>query len=336
MTAPTPKLRPHSYSPVSFIKQLWRTHAPLTLMSLTMALLTVFFIVGVFADSTVITGAPAWLKPAKFGISIALYTLTITWLLGFVRAERVRTKRLVNAIGWITVGVFVVEIVPIVLQVLRGTTSHFNVGAPLDAFMFWVMGIGVTVLWFTNFVLAVLLLRQRFESPAFGWAIRLGLIIAMIGMAEGFLMTSPTAQQLASWQAGAPVTIAGAHSVGVPDGGPGLPVVNWSTTGGDLRVGHFVGMHALQVLPFVGWFVTRRRRFASRLTKKKQTALVWTAGGFYLGLTLLLTWQALRAQPLIQPDALTLSVFAVLSAAALLATFIIYGRSRVEARVSNG
>ena len=337
MTARTPQIRTH-YSPVSFIRRMWRTHAPLTLMSLTMALLTVFFIIGIFADSTTIVGAPAWLKPAKFGISIVLYTLTITWLLSFVRAERSRTKRLVNAIGWITVGVFIVEMVPIVLQVLRGTTSHFNIATPLDAAMFSMMGIGVTVLWFTNFVLAVLLLRQRFDSPAFGWAIRLGLIIAMIGMAEGFLMTSPTAQQLAGWRAGAPVTIAGAHSVGVPDGGPGLPVVNWSTTGGDLRVGHFVGMHALQVLPFVGWFVTRRRRFAKnrsakRLTGRQQTALVWTAGGFYLGLTLLLTWQALRAQPLIAPDALTLSVFAVMSTVALLATLIIYGRTRREARV---
>ena len=89
---------------------------------------------------------------------------------------------------------------------------------------------------------------------AFGWALRLGLIIAMVGMGEGFLMTNPTAQQLAGWQAGEAVTIAGAHSVGVPDGGPGLPVVNWSTTGGDLRIGHFVGMHALQVLPFLAGY----------------------------------------------------------------------------------
>ena len=320
MTKPITRNQTHA-NPVSFLRELWRTHAPLTLLSLVMLGFTLFFIVGIFTDSRVITGAPAWLKPAKFGISIAIYSLTLTWLLGFIRAERLRTQRLVNAIGWITVGVFVVEMVPIVLQVVRGTTSHFNVATPFDTFLWSTMGTAITLLWFTTLLVAVLLLRQRFENPAFAWALRLGLIIALIGMAEGFLMTSPTAQQMAGWQAGEAVTIAGAHSVGVPDGGPGLPVVNWNTTGGDLRVGHFVGMHALQVLPFVGWFVTRRSR--KPLSQRQQTGLVWTAGGFYLGVTLLLTWQALRAQPLTRPDALTLAAFTALTILAGFAVTVI-------------
>ncbi len=305
-------------NPVSFIKRMWQIHAPMTLLSLVTAGLTLFFVVGIFADSRMITGAPAWLKPAKFALSISIYTLTITWMLGFVETERRWKKRLVGLLGWLIVGVFVLEMIPVVVQVVRGTTSHFNVATPLEALLWSVMGAAIVTLWTTNFVLAALLLFQRFEAPAFAWSLRLGLIIAIVGMGLGFLMTTPTAQQMASWQGGAPVTVVGAHTVGFEDGGPGLPVVGWSTRGGDLRVGHFIGMHALQVLPFLGLFIVRRR-----LSRKQGVRLVWTAAAGLLGVVLLVTWQALRAQPLTQPDALTVAVFAALVGFTALAVGVI-------------
>lgn len=295
-------------------RRLWQTHAPLTFSALITALLTLFFIVGIFADPRLITGAPAWLKPAKFGVSITLYSLTLVWILGFVQGRR----RWVSVLGWVVAVTFALEWLAILTQVVRGTTSHFNVATPLDAALWGLMAVAIMVLWGANFAIAGLLLFQRFENPAFAWSLRLGLILTIIGMGLGYLMTSPTAQQLANWQAGAAITVVGAHTVGSPDGGTGLPVVGWSTQGGDLRIPHFVGMHALQVVPFLGWWASRRKP----LTTRSQLALVVVLSGFYLGLMALLTLQALRAQPLLHPDTLTIALFAGLSAVSAVAAWL--------------
>lgn len=294
--------------------RLWQTHKALTLSALITAFLTFFFIVGVFADPRVITGAPAWLKPTKFGVSITLYSLTLVWILGFIQGRR----RLVSILGWTVLVTFGLEWVAILTQVTRGTTSHFNIATPLDTALWGLMAVAIAVLWVANFVTAGLLLFQKFENLAFAWSLRLGIIVTIVGMGLGYLMTSPTAQQMAGWDAGGAVTIAGAHTVGIDDGGPGLPVVGWSTRGGDLRIPHFIGMHALQLVPLAGWWVGRRKR----LTSRQQTALVWTLASFYLGVVALLTVQALRAQPLLRPDTLQLGLLGGLVAAAGVAVLV--------------
>lgn len=311
-----------------FIRRQWQINAPLTLFSLIMAGFTLVTLVALAVDERVIVGQPAWLKPVKFGISLATYTLSIAWMLGFVRSERPWVQKAVKLFTWIVIGVATAEIVPITMQVLRGTTSHFNVATPFDAAVVAVMGVSITVFWVANFVLAGILFRQPFENPALGWSIRLGLLIAIIGMGLGYLMTVPTPHQIASWEAGAPVTVIGAHSVGVPDGGPGLPVTGWSTEGGDMRIPHFVGLHALQIIPWIGLFITRRRS----LTLKQQTALVWTASAGFLGLLAIITWQALRGQPIIAPDGLTLSALAALVAGVTFAAILTLRRGSGAAR----
>ena len=309
--------------------KLWHTHAPLTVSALVTALVTVFFIVGVFAYPRVITGAPAWLKPTKFGVSITLYSLTLVWILGFVRSKR----RWVNVLGWVVVTTFALEWFAIITQVLRGTTSHFNIATPFDAALWGLMAAAIAVLWGANFVVAGLILFQKFDNPAFAWSLRLGLVLTIVGMGLGYLMTVPTAQQLAGWQTGGAVSVVGAHTVGLPDGGPGLPLTGWSTQSGDLRIPHFVGLHALQVVPFLGWWLSRRKR----LPMRTRVALVWAGGSFYLGMILILLQQALRAQPLLRPDALTLGLTAGLALIIGLAAFITLWQSqKPETLVSYG
>lgn len=264
-------------------------------------------------DSRLVTGAPVWIKPMKFAISITLYTGTLAWLLSYVEGH----PRLVRWIAGLTALGFFVEYVGIFVQAARGVRSHFNVSTPFDITIFSLMGNFVMVIWVMNLAAAVLLMRQKMNNRPFAWGLRLGLLVTAVGAVLGFLMTQPTPDQLSAMQAGEVVSIVGAHSVGVEDGGPGLPFVGWSIEGGDIRPAHFVGLHALQLIPLLGIFVNRR--YGQRLSEGRRTALVAIGGLGYLGLVLLLVWQALRAQPLIAPDGLTLAVLAGLVAAVSLA-----------------
>ena len=296
--------------PRDLLRRAWAFSRPLTLVGAAMLLTLLAALVGILVDPRVITGAPAWLKPAKFAISISIYCFTLLWLLTFVQGR----PRLVGLIAWVTAVALLIEMVLIAYAAALGTTSHFNVSTPVSAAVWTTMGLSVVLVWAANLLTIVLLLVQRLPNPAFAWALRLGLIVSFVGMGLAFLMTSPTPEQIQAAGVDGEMPSAGAHSVGVEDGGPGLPITNWSTTGGDLRVAHFFGLHALQALPLFGFLVATLG--PGWLRSSHRVALVWLAGLVYLGFVLLLAWQALRGQPVIFPDASTLLALLSLFAAA--------------------
>jgi hypothetical protein len=297
----------------NLLHRAFSINRPLTILGGAMLLVLLAALSGVLLDHRVITGAPAWLKPAKFAISISVYCFTFVWLLGFVENR----PSLVRLVANVTVISFIVEMIAIVVQAARGTTSHFNVSTPFNSFLWVMMGTFIVFVWAMSLLLAIMLILQRMPDRAFASSLRLAVFISLVGMAAAFLMVRSTPGQLAAIVSGHAPPIIGAHSVGVFDGGPGLPVVGWSTLGGDLRVAHFVGLHALQFLPFFSWLLTHRRGFFSRLSEGQKLTLVWTLGLAYLGLVLLLVWQALRGQSVISPDTKTISVAVALLSAAV-------------------
>ncbi len=306
----------------SVLGRAWTRNRPLTGVGLAMVVVLAVAIVGIFADPTVITGQPAWLKPAKFAVSITIYSFTFLWLLTFIEGH----ARLVRIASWVTATAFVVEMVFIVGAAADGTTSHFNVSTPAHAVIWSTMAVAIVIAWVANLVVAVLLLRQHFADAAFAWSLRWGVIISAVGMGLAFLMTTPTPEQLAAAHSGGSLPISGAHTVGAPDGGPGLPVLGWSTVGGDLRIPHFFGLHGLQVLPILG--VLLARFGPAWLTMRDRVVLVWTAALGYLAFIGLVTWQALRAQPLIRPDGLTVGAFALIVVAVAASTTVVATRAR--------
>jgi len=212
-------------------------------------------------------------------------------------------------VGRGTAAIFIVEVAIIALQAWRGTTSHFNYSTPLNGALFAIMGSAIVLQTLLSVAVAVALWRQQFQDRALGWALRLGMAITIAGAFTGGLMTRPTDAQLDQIVATRQATIIGAHTVGAPDGGPGLPGTGWSVEHGDLRVPHFIGLHALQVLPVIALLLWRRR-----IEDRRRARLVVVAGGSYAALFLILIWQALRGQALVSPDTLTVSVFVVWAA----------------------
>src|SRR5690242_2145806 len=247
--------------PLSLLRRSWALNAPLTLLGLLMVGTLLAALVGLIVDHRVITGAPAWLKPTKFAISVSIYCFTFVWLLGFVESR----PRLARFAANVTAVSFIVEMTVILTQAARGASSHFNVTTPLNTFLWLTMGAFIVVVWTMNLLLAILLLFERIPNRPFAWSLRLGLLVSLVGMGSGFLMVRPTHEQLVTMAANHGQRIVGAHSVGVADGGPGLPVVGWSTVAGDLRPAHFVGIHAVQLLPFFGWFMAVSRNAFARL-----------------------------------------------------------------------
>jgi len=278
-----------------FLARFWRTDTALTAVSLAMLPVLAGSLVGLWLDPRTVLDAPVWLKPAKFAASIAVYGLTLVWAFAHLPANS-RTRRIV---GRISAGVFVIEMLIIALQAARGTTSHFNASTLFDGALFTIMGAGILTQTLASVAVAVALYKQKFSDRALGWALRLGLTLTIVGASFGGLMTRPTEAQLAEMRAGHP-SAAGAHTVGAPDGGPGLAVTGWSTEHGDLRVPHFLGLHAFQALPLLALGLRR-----SRTTERQRVRLIWAAAGSYAGLVAILLWQALAGQPLLAPHANT-------------------------------
>jgi hypothetical protein len=284
------------------IQTLWNTDARLTGVGLAMFALLLAAGVALLIDPREIGGAPAWMKPAKFAASIAIYTLTLAWVFTYL-PDWAKTRHIVS---WVSAIVFILEIVIIDLQAWRGTTSHFNVGTVLDGVMFTVMGLAIVVQTIAAMAVAVALWRQNFSDRAMGWALRLGMTITIVGAMSGGLMTRPTQAQLEAAQAGQRMSIAGAHTVGAPDGGPGLPVTGWSREHGDLRVAHFFGLHSLQVLPLLSLILARRG-----WDERRRARVTQATGASYITLFGLLMWQALRGLSITRPDGTTLTMLAI-------------------------
>ena len=300
------------------LETLWHSDAKLTAVGLFMTALLVATGVALLVDPRQITGAPAWMKPAKFAASIAIYTFTLAWVFTYLR-EWPKTRRLAS---WVTTVTLLLEIVIIDIQVWRGTTSHFNVGTVLDGLLFSIMGLAILIQTFAAVAVAVALWRQRFSDRAMSCALRLGMTVTIAGALTGGLMTTPTGDQIDHARAGNRMTASGAHTVGAPDGGPGLPGVGWSREHGDLRVAHFLGLHAIQIFGLAAVFFVRKG-----WPEIRRVRMVWAIAASHVSLFMLLLWQALRGQSVVAPDGATIAALTAWTTLTAVAMYLASSRT---------
>ena len=264
-------------------------------------------------DPRELGGVSVWEKPLKFFISSAIFSFTFSWLSSFITKgyRGVRTAGLFIAIS------LAIELALIVAMAALGTTSHFNVSTPTAIAIWSIMATFISVVLFATLFLSFVILFQKQQEFNLKVTLALGSLNTAIGMGLAYLMTSPTANQLANFQG-----IAGAHAVGVSDGGPGLPFLGWSTVAGDLRVGHFFGLHSIQIAAIL-------LAISLIVPLTFRVPLLIVGNLTWLGFVGLVTWQSLRAEPFASPSALTLTGLAgLLAVASLSFALLVLAQSR--------
>lgn len=252
---------------ISFFNNLLAVNKPLFFLGSASLFGALICLVLMQFTNTEVMGVNAWLKPFKFYFSVVFYAWTMAWMLQFLPNQSpvpVYSWALIIGLGY--------ELLVITWQASQGKMSHFNTSTAFDAAIWSSMGVVITIvtLW-TGFMGLQFFTQSNIQIPdAWLWGIRLGILFTVIFSFEGAVMGSLLR-----------------HTVGAADGGAGIPVLNWSKQHGDLRIAHFLGIHALQVVPL----------FAVLLARNVHQ--VWWFAAAYFLLVSLTFIQAMMGKPLI-------------------------------------
>jgi hypothetical protein len=212
-----------------FIKSAKGGSSLLWKSSLLMALGMVTCFALAWFDPRLIAGVNVWEKPAKFFLSLLVHSLTLSWAISIIPQK----MRGVQTATWLFVFAAWAEMAYIVFRASRGEASHFNTSTPLAAILYAIMGIGAVMLVAVTAFIGWRMWQQR-DGSLMREATSLGLMFSsVLGLIAGAYLSSHSSHWIGGDQSDA----------------AGLSFFHWSTTGGDLRVAHFVGLHVAQLIP---------------------------------------------------------------------------------------
>jgi hypothetical protein len=224
---------------LSFAKELKIRNDHLFNFGLLCFILSIVLIVLIRTTSTEVHAVNAWYKPFKFAISIGLFSWTMAWHCHYL------SNFDTTSFNWTVILLFGFELGYIIFQASKGQLSHFNISTATYSRLYSLMGLAATIVTLYTAYIGVLFFTQSFPNlPSYYvWAIRLGIVIFVVFSFEGGLMGSRMN-----------------HSVGAINDNSNWFIVGWSKTVGDLRVSHFIGMHALQILPLLSFYIFKNTK----------------------------------------------------------------------------
>lgn len=222
-----------------FFQQLKFRNETMFYFGLACLALSVIFLILAKTSTTQVYGVSAWYKPFKFAFS----TLTFAWAMGWYCYYLPNFN--VKLFNWSIILLLGFEIVYIAIQAGRGQLSHYNLSTPVYAALYSMMAIAASAATVYTAYVGYQFFSNSFPAlPTYYlWAIRLSILIFVVFSFEGFAMGSRLN-----------------HSVGALNDNSNLFILGWSKTVGDLRVAHFIGMHALQVLPVLSFYVLKNTK----------------------------------------------------------------------------
>lgn len=252
---------------IEFIQQVKYRNETLFYYGLLCLVLSVVFILLTKFSTTQVYGVNAWYKPFKFAFSTFLFAWAMAWYCYYLPNFNIRL------FNWSVIILLGFEIFYIAFQAGKGQLSHYNVSTPVYAALYSMMAIAASLVTLYTCYVGLLFFKNDFPTLPnyYVWAIRLSILIFVVFSFEGFAMGSRLN-----------------HSVGALNDNSNWFIIGWSKTVGDLRVSHFIGMHALQVLPILSYYVL------------KNTRLTVCISAVYGLLALLTLIQALKGKPLIR------------------------------------
>jgi hypothetical protein len=254
----------------------WRRREP-ALAALTLVMLAAMvptFIAFLFETRT-FNGINVWIKPLKFQASLAIFFATLAWFWGYLDAA-MRARRSVRVAVLLICGTGFFEVAYITFRAALAEASHFNSSTRLAEALYGLMGLGILIQVFLAGWAGVLILRSRAGgiSPTLRFSIGIGLIAGtVLGGITGAYMSAQTGHWVG----------------GVANDATGLFFFGWSRIGGDLRVAHFIGLHAMQGIPLIGYLAQRSPRGRT---------IVWASLAAWAIVTIAIFVQALAGRPL--------------------------------------